>query len=233
MQAPARTFRLTTLALGLAVASALPAQTIDFLATNGGFTTSNLVGSNAWTWTAGQGWRVNGVATPARSRLLSPILTVTGDAGFSISATHRYNFESLLGINPPTCFDGGVVLASINGGAFTALTPTSGKGYDGRISTNWSNPLGGQQAFCGDQSGGNVTSVWSASLGAGTTIQLALDGAWDSSFADANPNWNLRSVTLTGFGAPTNVVPEPGTYALMATGLAGLAAIRRRRATKG
>ena len=67
MQAPARTLRFATAALGLAVAAALPAQTIDFLTTNGGFTTSNIVGNNPWTWTAGQGWRVNGVTTPARS----------------------------------------------------------------------------------------------------------------------------------------------------------------------
>jgi hypothetical protein len=231
MKAPARTLRFTTLALGLAVASALPAQTIDFLTTNGGFTTQNIVGNNPWTWTAGQGWRANGSTTVARSRLLSPILTASGGA-FSISATHRYNFEDALTLTPPVCFDGGVVFASINGGAFAALAPTSGKGYDGVLSSTFSNPLAGQQAFCGNRSAADQISIWAGTLAAGTTIQLALDGAWDSSVSNLNPNWNIRSVSLSGFGAAPNVVPEPGTYVLMATGLAGLAAIRRRRATK-
>ncbi len=215
--------RLATIALALAATSALPAQTIDFLSTNGGFTTASLLGSNQWSWSAGTGWAVNSSATAARQRLLSPVLTAAGGA-FSISATHRYNFEG--SAISPTCFDGGVVLASINGGAFTALAPTSGKGYDGPLSASFGNPLGGQDAFCRQQAA-DVTSIWAGTLAAGTTIQLALDGAWDSSVTNSNPNWNLRSVALEGFGS--DVVPEPSTYVLMATGLAGLAAIRRRR----
>lgn len=216
--------RLATFALALAATSALPAQTIDFLSTNGGFTAQSIQGSNPWSWTAGTGWAVNASSTAARQRLLSPLLTAAGGA-FSISATHRYNFEG--GAN--TCFDGGVVLASINGGAFTAIAPTSGKGYDSPISTLFGNPLGGTNAFCRTQAA-DVTSIWAGTLAAGTTIQIALDGAWDNSLTNANPNWNLRSVELAGFDA--NVIPEPSTYVLMATGLAGLAAIRRRRAAK-
>ncbi|MCU0627563.1 MAG: PEP-CTERM sorting domain-containing protein [Gemmatimonadaceae bacterium] len=169
--------------------------------------------------------RRRSTSSPPTARLLSPVLTASGGA-FSISATHRYNFEQSLFGSP--CFDGGVVFASINGGAFAALAPSSGKGYDGPISTNFDNPLGGQQAFCGEQLS-NVISTWSGTLAAGTTIQLALDGAWDNSFAEASPNWNIRSLTISGFGGNQNVIPEPSTYALMATGLAGLAGFARRR----
>ena len=218
----ARSFRVTALVLAFGAATAVEAQTIDFTATNGGFTAQSITGSNPWTWSAGTGWVVNSSATVARQRLLSPVLVATGGA-FSISATHRYNFESAL---PTGCFDGGVVFASINGGAFNALAPTSGKGYDGPIVSGFSNPLAGQNAFCGNQSAANVISTWAGSLAAGTTIQIALDGAWDSSVTTTNPNWNLRAVTLSGL----NVIPEPSTYALMATGLAGLAALRRRKA---
>ncbi|MCU0619263.1 MAG: hypothetical protein MUF40_05085 [Gemmatimonadaceae bacterium] len=161
--------RLATFALALTATTALPAQTIDFLTSNGGFTAQSLIGSNAWSWAAGTGWAVNSRSQIAHQRLLSPVLTALGGT-YSISATHRYNFEGSM--NTTTCWDGGVVLASINGGAFAALMPSSGKGYDGVISssTNLGNPLGGSQAFCRAQTS-NVISTWTGTLAAGTTIQ--------------------------------------------------------------
>lgn len=197
--------------------------TIDFRTTDGGFSTQSISGSNLWSWASGTGWSVNGVSTPARQRLLSPVLVAAGGT-FSVDAQHAFNFEQ--SSLTPTCFDGGAVFASINGGSFVQLAPTGGRAYTNAISTNFSNPLGGLQAFCGN-SNGIVSSIFSADLAAGTTIQLALDGGWDSSFANGNPNWLLQSVTVN-LGA-TSVVPEPSTYALLAVGLGGVATIARRR----
>ncbi|MCU0649540.1 MAG: PEP-CTERM sorting domain-containing protein [Gemmatimonadaceae bacterium] len=211
-------------------ATAAQAQLIDFFTTNGGFTNQNLVGTNPWSWAAGSGWRVNGVATVARTRLLSPVLTATGGA-FGVAAQHRFNFEQ--SIFSPTCFDGGAIFASINGGAFAQVTTgITGVGYTSTVSTNFSNPLGGLSAFCGQSAGWATPSfigtTISGSLAAGTTVQLAFDGGWDDSFNETNPNWNLRSVELRGFG-PAVVIPEPSTYALLATGLVALAFAARRR----
>lgn len=208
----------------MSVAAPAAAQiTIDFRTTDGGFTATSILGRNPWTWTSGTGWAVNGVSTPARQRLLSPVLVASGGT-FSVDARHAFNFEQ--SSLTPTCFDGGAVFASINGGSFVQLAPTGGRPYTAQISTSFSNPLGGLPAFCGS-SGGIVSSIFAADLAAGTTIQLALDGGWDSSFSNPNPNWLLQSVTVN-LGA-TSVVPEPSTYALLAVGLGGVATIARRR----
>jgi hypothetical protein len=46
-------------------------------------------------------------------------------------------------------------------------------------------------------------------------------------FTDATENWH--GITVGAQGLPTTPVPEPSTYALLATGLVGLATLRKRR----
>jgi hypothetical protein len=224
------------LAAGLSMAcitTVAKAQLIDLTTGNGGFTTQNLVSSNSWTWAAGQGWLANGTVTAARSRLLTPTLTTT-QTNVSVVATHRFKYErsTITG----NCFDGGALFQSRNGGAFDQILSNdlTGVRYTAPISEFFENPLSGSSAFCGESAGYSdgqfVTTTFSGTgLPLGTRLQFALDSAWDFGFAEPDPNWQLVSLELRGLSAPTVVIPEPSTYALVATGLLVMGVVSRRR----
>lgn len=77
--------------------------------------------------------------------------------------------------------------------------------------------------------GSNTSQILGLSLSTGTTY-FAVISSWDSaptSFGQPNGPWEL---TINGPGsADPNVVPVPAAIWLMGSGLAGLAALRRRR----
>ncbi|MCU0626903.1 MAG: PEP-CTERM sorting domain-containing protein [Gemmatimonadaceae bacterium] len=97
---------------------------------------------------------------------------------------------------------------------------------------------GTANGLCADPSSGPARAGWANGLAA--TFELAGSGACNA-FLDGGPN-SLVAGSLNsdvagryvfsvrnGVVQPPNVVPEPSTYVLMATGLAGLAALQRRR----
>lgn len=204
----------------LLASRAVEAQVIvtDLTTSNGGFTAQALSGvSNPWTYVAGTGWQIGGVTEPSVQRLLSPTLVATGTS-FGLSLFHAYEFENK--------WDGGQVYVSVNGGAF-GLLGVLGSPYDCTLNSIGStNPRGGQDVFCGG-SGGNVTDTFSGVSVAGSTYRFAFDGSWDGSQAADSPNWQIRTVTSSGFNVTT--VPEPATVVLMAAGLFSLGVVARRK----
>lgn len=104
----------------------------DFNGGDGGFTvTTPLAYAGPWVYNAGTGsWRENGQIVENGwtnvSFLSSPPIVLTTAGGVTLSFDHRYSFES-------GNWDGGQVLISVNGGAFT-LVPGAAftqNGYNG------------------------------------------------------------------------------------------------------
>lgn len=125
---------------------------------------------------------------------------------------------------------------SILFGGLAAATPTNegALAYGGNdrlrfdIATNFT--LGAGTYWLGLHNGdysvdGRLDFYWET-----TGLNLQQTGQEDNSpFDDAGWSDNGQEHAFQLFGQTTNVVPEPSTYAMMALGLVGMAAARRRR----
>jgi hypothetical protein len=227
-----RMFACLFTAAGMLVAgSAAHAQTTDLTASAGGFTApnpNNFIGAGVWQYAAGTGWAVNGRSRES-AQLLTGVYTATGGAA-SFAFNHSFNFElNLFG----GCFDGGVLLANVNGTGFVPVAPAvspQSVGYRGAISTSNGSTRAGQNAFCGfpnNQQASFVNSVFTTTLDAGSTVQFAFEGVWDNQKVNSGANWTIGSVTTSGLSATT--VPEPSTALLLAAGLGALGFTSRSR----
>lgn len=218
----------------LGAVSSAHAQVIDLRTSNGGFSApnpNNFIGAGVWQYVAGTGWIVNG-RNRESAQLLTNVFTATGGE-ISFAFNHSFNLElNLFG----GCFDGGVLLANINGAGFAPVTPSvsaQSVGYRGPISSSNGSARAGQNAFCGfpnNQQGTFVNSMFTTIVDAGSSVQFAFDAVWDNQRVNSGANWTIGSVTTTGLS--TTTVPEPSTVILLASGLGVLtiAARSRRRA---
>lgn len=240
-------FRLLVAAPMLLIAPALHAVTFDFNSNNASFTTSSGVtgGTAATDWTygasavsgAGNAWSVAGSQPgggfSAFAAIISPNLTISTTGSVQLTFDHRFSFE----VDGNGNYDGGQVMISLNGGAFTTVSAFTQNGYTGSVTANGNSYMATQAAFIGVSSGygtpAYITSI--ASLGtftAGDTLRVQFFGAWDQNTlgtpAGTTPNWVVDNVTVSN-----TAVPEPQTYA----GIAGLAmlgwATYRRRLSHG
>lgn len=83
-------------------------------------------------------------------QLTSPTIALPGGAvtGLNLQFDHWYDIEQNSGGG---CYDGAILEMSIDGGSFTQVPGTllAADPYTGTVSTLYSNPIGGQDAWCG------------------------------------------------------------------------------------
>ena len=161
-------------------------------------------------------------ATVSDKRLDTPNISITSAAA-QVSFRNNYALEPIGG--GANFFDGGVLEVSspnIAGGAFTDITNAAvggsfvTGGYNGTISTAFSNPIGGRMAWS-QSSGGYINTV--ANLGPnvnGQTIKLRFRMCSDSSVSGTG--WRVDTIQVSGgsvcCGVPTPTpfpTPTPGT----------------------
>lgn len=120
-----------------------------------------------------------------------PILIVSTNA--QVTFKHSYSFEGTT-----TYYDGGVLEISIDGGAFQDILAAGGSfvtgGYVGTLSSSYSNPLGGRQAWGGATVGFITTTVNLPASASGKTIKLRWRLGTDSS--SGATGWYVDDISL-------------------------------------
>jgi hypothetical protein len=168
---------------------------------NAGWTHSALTGSVDWALSTTQSqtpthsWFSDSQSTISARVLVSPTMTV--QSGTMLSFWHTFAFESAT-----SCFDGGTLEVSTNGGSTWTVMPdaafTAG-GFNGTVSTGFSSPIAGKRAWCNGTIG-PMTKV-SVNLGAfaGPNVKLRWQEGDDSS-AEAT-GWFVDSVSVAEVAA--------------------------------
>lgn len=144
--------------------------------------------------------------------LVSP--SFVPQASSTLSFWHTFAFEST-----STCFDGGTLEVSTNGGSSWSVVPAAAftlGGYTGTLGTTSSNPIGGSRAWCGGTAGAltQVTANLSSFVGS-TATKLRWHEGDDS--GTVATGWFVDSVTLSNVGVctPTGTQPQHGFFTLV------------------
>ena len=146
------------------------------------------------------------------AEIVSPAISVPAGGG-QVSFRNLFNLEDT--------YDGGVLEIAVNGGAFADIT-TGGNafltgGYTDTISSSWSSPIGGRQAWSGLSGGTTAAPTYLTSTinlpaaAAGQSVQLKWRSAADSSVAAAGANGlRIDDVTVSA-SSPVCSVPAVNT----------------------
>jgi hypothetical protein len=187
-------------------------------------------GDNGWThgaasgsvdnWTRGNtahggtfAWQANQPPTGAGNQqwLISPSMTLPTDLdGLNLQFWNQQSLKTGGG----GCYDGAIVEVSTDGGSnWTQLANANllTDPYDGAVSGGFGNPLGGDQAWCGDPQA-YLNSVVDIAAYAGQTVKFRFDLGHDRFAHRTNPAWAIDDIKVQGCGqsAPLDVIFEDG-----------------------
>ncbi|GAB4170198.1 MAG: hypothetical protein Kow0020_04360 [Wenzhouxiangellaceae bacterium] len=138
-------------------------------------------------------WHAVDVDSVTDQYLISPAISLpAANAAHTLQFWNRQVMEDRAG----GCYDGGLVEVSVDAGATWQPLPASAMltdPYDGPISSGFSNPAGGLDAWCGDPQDW-LNSVVDVSAYAGQTVQFRFRLATDSSVG--REGWYIDDVKV-------------------------------------
>jgi hypothetical protein len=198
----------------------VPVLLVDesFEAGAGSWTHNATVGTDTWTISTAnphdglQHFRGTNPAAFSDQRLISPpIVLPAGQNPLTLEFWHLPNLENS---GTSACYDGGILEVTADGG--TTWTQVPGTDllvgpYVGAISSSFSNPLAGLQAWCGPTTQAYMRTIADVSAHAGQTVQFRWRIGSDSSVG--RTGWDVDEVKVqscmpTGTGDPNaNVTP--------------------------
>ena len=140
--------------------------------------------------------------------LVSPVVPIVSS---SAQLTFRNNYSLEASSSAGVGYDGGVLEIRIGNGAFQDILAAGGSfvsgGYTRTISSSYSNPLAGRQAWSGS-SGGFITTVVNLPSGAaGQNIQLRWRCGTDSSVSSSG--WYIDSISISDASCCSASVNHP------------------------
>lgn len=145
-------------------------------------------------------WQANNAAAVTDQKLVTPSVVLPSNlTGLNLAFWNQQSIES----SSTGCWDGAIVEVSTNAGS--TWTQVGGSAlltdpYDGLVSTAYSNPIGGLQAWCGNPQA-YLNSIVDLTAYAGQTVQFRFRLANDSSVARPNPGWAIDDVKVAGCAA--------------------------------
>lgn len=166
-----------------------------------GWTTSSLAGTNSWAISTAQSlspthsWFAPNIAAISDTVLVSPAIVVPDAA----SAPQTFEFHSrhtMEASGTTACYDGGLLEISVAGAAFVQVPAAQllTNPYTGAISSSFSNPLGGRQAWCGTKP--FTRTIVDLTSYAGQSVQLRFRIGTDSSVSAEG--WYIDDVKVKG-----------------------------------
>ncbi len=174
----------------------------DFSAGLGAFATTGSTGASTWSIAAappagspsgGNAVFAADIASVSDQRLISPAVTLPSDQlPLSLQFWNRQQMESAT----TGCFDAGLLEISSNGGStWTQVTGPAilNRAYDGAISTQYSNPLGGMNAWCGNPRDWE-NYIIDLNAWAGQTVQFRWRVGTDTSVAATG--WHVDDIKV-------------------------------------
>lgn len=182
-----------------------------------GWTTTGSVASQTWARSTARpdsgayAWFAANLAAIGDQRLISPAIVLP--AGHS-PVTLSFDTWRQIEQSTVACFDGGILEVSSDGGStFTQVDGAkiiAGGGYRGAVSSGFSNPLAGRQAWCSDPARPYTDGAVRVDLSdyAGQTIQLRFRLGTDSSVA--KEGWYVDDIAVKGCTTATDAIFADG-----------------------